>query len=853
MNEYNTLLMSALLHDIGKFWWRAGNNTKHQVLSEEFVKEMQFPASINKELLSTLILKHHDSRDTPYDLRVSTIENKHTRQLARIVSESDNLSSAMDREKEDIGIATRPLIPIFPSVDIEKGDTLEENYYYKPQALSLDIPFPIKGDYKSKEIKDLHSSLWNKFNNEFKNLPTSNFTQFFETLYFLLEKYTTTVSSAGYFSKPDISLFDHLKTTTAIASCLYKYHSIMDCNEKSIGDRSAPKFLLIGGDISGIQDFIYNVKSPQQAQKGMSKRLRGRSFYISLLTETFAHYTLTELKLPITNLLWCSGGHFFILAPNLEKTIKKLSKIKSAINKYLLKEFQGELYLAIGIADASGEYLEKNFSDILNEVNYELSKVKNEKYFELFNQSEVDVFGPYALKKEVCNICGKDIDAKECTVCELHEDIGKKIPKTNYLVEIRTTGYAKEVDDLSDVEFTYFNLYWKLLEKSEIKSIINILEKINKEKQKIVCIRVYKLNKTDILVDNELINLVKNSNLPITFGFKLIGNTAPIYEDKVLSFDEIAQFGEGINLLGILRMDVDDLGAIFSIGIPKGSRSISRISTLSKKLDLFFLGYLNRITEKYKLHTILCNDCKNKIKEQNYKLRKLKIEMEIDEEETKNKLQFYEVKNPDGKYNSSRLCNNCKKSAMSKLYITYSGGDDVFIVGAYDDIVEVAYDIQEQFREYTCKNPNIGISAGIFMSKEKFPIGRSARYAGNELDNKAKKHENKNAISVFGECVYWEDFKNSKSIGDRLIEEVRNKKLSRSMVHYLLALHNQYNTSDPDYNLMYLPKLIYVVRRNIKDNDLCSKYFIENLARDLDSKIKIIVSWISLKTRKDKK
>ncbi|MFQ6119820.1 MAG: type III-A CRISPR-associated protein Cas10/Csm1, partial [Methanosarcinales archaeon] len=641
-----------------------------------------------------------------------------------------------------------------------------------------------------------------------------------------------------------------------IASCLYKYHSIMDWNEKSIRNRSAPKFLLIGGDISGIQNFIYNVKSPQQAQKGMSKRLRGRSFYISLLTETFAHYTLTELKLPITNLLWCGGGHFFILAPNIEKTIKKLSKIKSAINKYLLKEFQGELYLAIGIADASGEDISKNFSDILNEVNYELSKVKNEKYFELFNQSEVDVFGPYALKKDVCNICGKDIDAKECTVCELHEDIGKKIPKTNYLVEIRTTGYAKEVEDLIKIKFTDFNLYWKLLEKSEIKAFTDILEKINKEEQKIDCIRVHQLNKTDLLedkADNELINLVKNSNLPITLGFKLIGNTAPmIYEDKVLSFDEIAQFGEGINLLGILRMDVDDLGAIFSIGIPKGSRSISRISTLSKKLDLFFLGYLNRITEKYKLHTILCNDCKNKIKEQNYKLRELKIEMEIDEEENKNKLLFYEVKNPDGKYNSSKLCSNCKKSAMSKLYITYSGGDDVFIVGAYDDIVEVAYDIQEQFREYTCKNPNIGISAGIFLSKEKFPIGRSARYAGNELDNKAKKHENKNAISVFGECVYWEDFKNLKAIGDRLIKEVRNKKLSRSMVHYLLELHNQYNTSDPDYNLMYLPKLIYVVRRNIKDNDLC-KYFIENLARDLDSKIKIIVSWVSLKTRKDKK
>ena len=78
-----------------------------------------------------------------------------------------------------------------------------------------------------------------------------------------------------------ISLYDHLKTTAAIASCSYLFDNESDSKDKN-------KFIIINGDISGIQKFIYRVSSPQEAQSGMSKRLRGRSIYISLLNEDIA-------------------------------------------------------------------------------------------------------------------------------------------------------------------------------------------------------------------------------------------------------------------------------------------------------------------------------------------------------------------------------------------------------------------------------------------------------------------------------------------------------------------------------------------------------------------------------------
>ena len=85
--------------------------------------------------------------------------------------------------------------------------------------------------------------------------------------------------SAAYVDHPDISLFDHLKTTSALATCLYYYSQE---NEFKFTDKE-DAYLIVNGDISGIQKFIYKISSPQEAQKGMSKRLRGRSLYLNQL------------------------------------------------------------------------------------------------------------------------------------------------------------------------------------------------------------------------------------------------------------------------------------------------------------------------------------------------------------------------------------------------------------------------------------------------------------------------------------------------------------------------------------------------------------------------------------------
>ena len=42
------------------------------------------------------------------------------------------------------------------------------------------------------------------------------------------------------------------------------------------------------------KNFIYKIASPEDAQKGMSKRLRGRSLYLTLLGESIVSYIIEE-------------------------------------------------------------------------------------------------------------------------------------------------------------------------------------------------------------------------------------------------------------------------------------------------------------------------------------------------------------------------------------------------------------------------------------------------------------------------------------------------------------------------------------------------------------------------------
>ena len=78
--------------------------------------------------------------------------------------------------------------------------------------------------------------------------------------------------------------------------------------------------------------------------------------------------------------------------------------------------------------------------------------------------------------------------------------------------------------------------------------------------------------------------------------------------------------------------------------------------------------------------------------------------------------------------------------------IVYAGGDDVFLVGAWNDVLEAAQRIQSNFTAFSCGA--LTLSAGIGIFDDHYPIRLSAEETA-ALEEAAKHLPGKNAVALF--------------------------------------------------------------------------------------------------------
>ncbi|MGL4670586.1 MAG: type III-A CRISPR-associated protein Cas10/Csm1 [Methanobacteriaceae archaeon] len=842
--ELENIQFAALLHDIGKFYQRTGiklggkysqcdfgQNGAHGKWSADFVKEFW------GDDVEDLVLYHHKPKKSNYP------------EMCNIITKADHHSSK-ERIKSDVksDVLKSPLISISSRINLGEKGTSE--HYAQLKKLDLDSfndLKPVKSKNESSEGYNLvpnYKKLWEDFRKEISQL--NNYDSF-NTILALLKKYTSTMPSAAYVSESDISLFDHSKTTAALATSRYLFKKEGNNLKKSVDNQDV--YLTISGDISGIQNFIYKVSSPQEAQSGMSKRLRGRSLYLTLLADAIATRIVEDIGLNQANILFCGGGRFTIIAPNTDIALKKLEKIKSDVNNLFINKFNAELYLAIAHIPCSGDDLEE-FGDLTLKLSNKLSEDKKHKFInDLDKVFEIDDKSDY---NGLCSVCGAKTNNiisnsfRLCNNCKGHEDLGKKVANSTVMIKCYSEDFSNE-----------FSFYEKSLKvgyifKNETKDFSSYIDSLAKKYEKI---DVIKLNNTEFL---DLANKIKSKN--VSFNFSFLGNTVPKSSKTPLYFEHLAKISKGANKLGVLKMDVDDLGLIFSEGFKhlkdgKGT-SISRVSTLSSSLEMFFSGFINKIAENYKIFEDCCDDCKNNLKP-------IKLKLQADEDlGSKSEERFVTVYKDEFK----QVCSKCdSKYSISTININYSGGDDLLVLGPYDDVIVFAKEFREKFKQWTCENPSINISGGINIVGPKFPIGKAAAISDEYLD--ASKNCGKDKIKVFGEVTRWDDWGSSKGFnnlfdyGEKLENLIETKKLSKGMVYAMLHLwkstfqdlnrnlNSEEDFKDNDIKLIsrknYVPKFKYKLRTvnsNVRDE-------LDKEGLKLMPWIKIPVSWVSLRTR----
>lgn len=719
--------------------------------------------------------------------------------------------------------------------------------YYPLKALELSNSiFPQKLT-ENKDSFNEYKNLWDKFIKEHNNLLGQSFKIYLESLPFLLHKYTWCIPAIVRKGKEikygQFSLYEQSRITAALIACLCDFN---DPNQVKAGEE---ELLLIEGDISGIQKFIYNPTfNGQELQDGIARRLRGRSFYLNLLLKTITDYLIGELNLYNINVLWATGGHFLIIAPNTEPTKNRLKDSYQCIQKWLWKEFHGALSLIIADLPVKMNEL-KDFSKVRANLGHKTTRLKLQQFaipLELKMEDLTDAWQEHWLLKMNAGICrdtGQDLSENEIDISKIYQKDEKEIkPRSlqslsfdsigRVLIEAKTI-QLRRVGNWEIENSRYFLKMPKCKQEDQEKGFDREEWLKQIQKKEFSCkqwlIEFGDLNRSWLLTSNKTpvpeaelcLQIADHNNSEINFlptnstnktvsqGFEFLADAVAIDVDKennsqIRDFHKLANNAKGASFLGVLRMDVDNLGYLFDKGFPVEERSIAKIANLSRTLDMFFTGYLNTLVGK----------------------------------------------NIEGKERN--------------LYTTYAGGDDLFIVGAWNEVIDLAETINEKFEAYCGGNTSLHISGGIAMCKGKYPIGKAAEEAGELLDSKAKDIKGKNAIAFMNKAISWNDWGLVRKMADQLVNGVIEKKVSHSFIYSLLALYRQHIDSSNrglgkfvKADLLLVPKFLYSLARNVDSKEkelICEFQKMINMSQPQPylPNISIIAGYAALKTQSSK-
>ena len=287
-SDYLFLKVGALLHDIGHVVpGLEGEEKGHAERGFEFL------SSFASTELFSLFAKYHHALSID-EIKEEGLSQKY-KNLIWMVREASRLAAGDDGSDGEDAAGKHLLRSVFSGISKIRDNVKDfKPKFYEPKKLNPGIfTYPCLGADNPDLAEEGCSRIYESFNDFFGKLSGSGINQINEDLLLMFLEENTAFIPAGGGANEDISLFDHLKTTCAIASCIYKFHEReLDENlEEKIKDRDSKKYLLIGGDVSGIQDFIYRISS-----KGALKLLRGRSFYLEMFCEDIVHEIVERLQ-----------------------------------------------------------------------------------------------------------------------------------------------------------------------------------------------------------------------------------------------------------------------------------------------------------------------------------------------------------------------------------------------------------------------------------------------------------------------------------------------------------------------------------------------------------------------------
>ena len=647
------LITGSLLHDIGKVIYRQGTDRRnHSTAGGDYLKD---EVGITDRVVLDCVKYHHAAM-----LKGAALDDN---SLAYIVYLADNIAAFADRRKkaESDEKGFELAVPLQSIFNILNGN--HEEFYYQPGDMGDDNGINYPSAEKKKFSEAFYTKIRQRLTDNLKGLQWTE--EYINSLMAVMEANLTYIPSSTAKSElADISLYDHVKLTAAIAACIYdylkekglSYKAALFEHEKSFYDERA--FILYSMDVSGIQNFIYTI-----ASKNALKTLRARSFYLEIMMEHIIDLFLEEAELSRANLIYSGGGHCYILLPNTEKTIAHIQDFQQEMKQWFLENYQTELYVATGYAACTANALRNmpdgSYSEIYRKLSMMISKQKQHRYEAAdilwLNGRKMD---DYTRECKVCKNIGHVNKEGVCRTCQKISDLSKNILYDKFFGVVKDETKEKGLPLLGG---------YSLIACHDEK---DVRKKFMSDD---ALVRIYGKN---------ALYTGKNIATKLWVGDYNTGDT----------FEQLAESAEGIKRIAVLRADVDNLGQAIVSGFDGKVSGLSRTATLSRHLSIFFKYFIRDILEH-------------------------------------------------SEYSLSGETKVHRRNAA----IIYSGGDDVFIVGAWNEVIELAVDLRNKFKRYT--QGTLSLSAGIGMYGASYPIAVIAGETG-AMEDRSKHLPGKDAVTL---------------------------------------------------------------------------------------------------------
>lgn len=311
--DLDFLRICALLHDIGKIecWADRRPWSEHVYYTYRFLKDLL------GEEYAQAAMRHHTGRSYSEDVSPSSM-------LEKIIWFSDNLASGADRREEPVGISPKPGFPLIMSHLLSSGDVVVKE---------IDQPSLA---YISVELREILKQPCSDF-------LSGSSSAYYRVFKLLSESELKFVPADTRYPINDVSLWDHLKLTGAISTCIF-----LDGGFRS-SEPEDYRFVFVSGDADRISSFI-----------NVSVRIRDLHARSGLINEATrkASDAVSEVLGPEC-VLYSGGGSFLAISP-----LSKASLVESAAKEAFEKATDGLVSMTTSRVEVDGEDVRSRFGDV---------------------------------------------------------------------------------------------------------------------------------------------------------------------------------------------------------------------------------------------------------------------------------------------------------------------------------------------------------------------------------------------------------------------------------------------------------------------------------------------------------